>query len=75
MSAFKIGESVRCIDPGANTHITRGKVYTVISTHPHVGGVHVLLADGSVRMLSDNMDFATLCRLAVRDDGQPVGEF
>ena len=49
------------------------------SNHPlssnHVGGVHVCLGDGSVRMLSDNMDFATLARLCVRDDGQPVGEF
>ena len=49
------------------------------SNHPltsnHVGGVHVLLGDGSVRLLSDNMDFATLCRLAVRDDGQPLGDY
>ena len=52
-------------DNGTNTPLTSN----------HVGGVHVLLGDGSARMLSDNMDFATLCRLAVRDDGQPVGEF
>ena len=49
------------------------------SNHPltsnHVGGLHVLLGDGSVRMLSDNMDFTTLCRLATRDDGQPLGDY
>ena len=44
-------------------------------TSNHVGMLHVLLGDGSVRGLSDNMDFATLCRLAVRDDGQALGEF
>ena len=41
----------------------------------HVGGVHVLLGDGSVRFISDNMDFPTLAQLAIRDDGKPVGEF
>ena len=50
---------------GANTPLTSN----------HVGGVHVLMGDGSVRMLSDNMDFATLARLAVRDDGQPLGDY
>ncbi|HQX49998.1 MAG TPA: DUF1559 domain-containing protein [Planctomycetaceae bacterium] len=41
----------------------------------HVGGVQVLLSDGSVRFLSENIDFATLNRLATRDDGQVLGEF
>ncbi|HEY4259386.1 MAG TPA: DUF1559 domain-containing protein [Schlesneria sp.] len=42
---------------------------------PHTGGVHALLGDGSVRFLSENLDFATLNRLVTRDDGQVVGEF
>ncbi|QDT40553.1 putative major pilin subunit [Gimesia alba] len=42
---------------------------------PHVGGVHALLGDGSVRFLSENIDMQTLRRLATRDDGQPLGEF
>jgi prepilin-type processing-associated H-X9-DG protein len=41
----------------------------------HSGGVNVLMGDGSVRFVSDNLDIATLGRLATRDDGQPVGEF
>lgn len=41
----------------------------------HTGGVHVLLGDGSVRFLSDNLDFAILNRLVTRDDGQVVSEF
>ncbi len=44
-------------------------------TSNHVGGVHVLLGDGSVRMISDNIDYATFARLAVRDDGQALGEY
>lgn len=41
----------------------------------HTGGIHALLADGSVRFISDNMSFTTLSQLCVRDDGQVVGEF
>jgi prepilin-type N-terminal cleavage/methylation domain-containing protein len=47
---------------------------TVINSF-HTGGVHVLLGDGSVRFLSNDVDFQTLKRLAIRDDGQIVGEF
>jgi prepilin-type N-terminal cleavage/methylation domain-containing protein len=42
---------------------------------PHTGGVHALLSDGSVRFISENLDFATLNRLVTRDDGQPIGDF
>ena len=45
----------------------------LLSAHP--GGAHVLLADGAVRFLSENMDVIVLKRLCTRDDGQPVGEF
>lgn len=41
----------------------------------HSGGAFVALCDGSVRMLSDNMDVLVLKRLATRDDGEPLGEF
>ena len=41
----------------------------------HTGGVHVLLADGSTRFISDNIDMGTLRRLSSRDDGQVIGEF
>lgn len=53
-----------------------------LSTYPnrpilsaHAGGAFVALCDGSVRMLSDNMDVIVLKRLATRDDGEPLGEF
>lgn len=44
-------------------------------TSYHVGGVNVLMADGAVRFISDNIDFQTLLRVAARDDGQVLGEF
>lgn len=39
----------------------------------HVGGVHFLLADGSVRFLSENMDFAAYSQLSNFGDGLPIG--
>jgi prepilin-type N-terminal cleavage/methylation domain-containing protein len=41
----------------------------------HVGGAHVLLGDGAVRFVGDNMDVLTVKRLATRDDGATLGEF
>lgn len=41
----------------------------------HTGGVQILLGDGSVRFLSDNIDMLTIRRLATRSDGQVLGEF
>jgi hypothetical protein len=41
----------------------------------HTGGVHVLLGDGAVRFLSENIDGNTLISLATRTRGDIVGEF
>jgi prepilin-type N-terminal cleavage/methylation domain-containing protein len=41
----------------------------------HTGGVQTLLADGSVRFLSENIGGATLVGLMTRDGGEVVGEF
>jgi prepilin-type processing-associated H-X9-DG protein len=41
----------------------------------HEGGAHFLLADGSVRFISENIDYRNYQRLGDRRDGEVVGEF
>lgn len=42
---------------------------------PHTGGVQVLLADGAVRFISENVDMLTLRRACTRDDGGELADF
>lgn len=42
---------------------------------PHVGGVHALLCDGSVRFLGDGLPLVLLAKLATRDDGEVVDDY
>ena len=41
----------------------------------HVGGVHVLFADGSVHFISQNINAITFANLVMKADGQVLGEF
>lgn len=41
----------------------------------HTGGAHVLMCDGTVRFISQNMSAKTLSALATRNTGDDVGEF
>lgn len=41
----------------------------------HTGGLQVLLGDGAVRFISDNVNFPTFQMLVTRDDGGVLGEF
>lgn len=41
----------------------------------HVGGIHTLLGDGSVRFVNENTDIDLLRRLSSRNDGQTVGDY
>jgi len=41
----------------------------------HTGGVQVLMGDGAVRFVSENVDFLTWQRLGHIQDGNPVGPF
>ncbi|GIX04333.1 MAG: general secretion pathway protein GspG [Planctomycetaceae bacterium] len=41
----------------------------------HVGGAHFLLCDGSVKFITQNIDYITYQRLGDRRDGGTVGDF
>ena len=41
----------------------------------HVGGLHVLMGDGAVRFVSENIDTTTRNNLANISDGNVLGEF
>ena len=47
---------------------------TIINSF-HEGGVHGLLADGSVRFISEDMDFGLFQNVCVKDDGNVLGEW
>jgi prepilin-type processing-associated H-X9-DG protein len=51
---------------GSNTGIARSR---------HTGGVHALLADGSVRFISENINYLTWVFLGDYDDNQTLSEF
>jgi prepilin-type N-terminal cleavage/methylation domain-containing protein/prepilin-type processing-associated H-X9-DG protein len=72
---------------GTGTFASHFKINAVINNDPrkrqyawgygsrHAGGIQVLMADGSVRFLSENMDLLTFWRLTYIHDGQIVIEF
>ena len=41
----------------------------------HTGGIHISLADGSGRFVSENTDFSILQRLCSMNDGETIGEY
>lgn len=49
------------------------KCHGISSTH--VGGAHILMCDGAVRFLSENLAVNTLQAIATRGSGVPAGEF
>lgn len=55
---------------GSNSDV---KCHGISSTH--VGGAHVLMSDGAVRFLSENISVLTLQGIATRGSGERVGEF
>ena len=69
------GSPGQCRGPNTTTGSSCGGARPAALQSTHVGGAHVLLGDGAVRFLSENIDQSTLDYLAQRADGEVVGEF
>ena len=54
-------------------HINGNYAWTISSMH--TGGAHVLLGDGTVRFLSENMSVRTWAALGTISEGEIIGEF
>ncbi len=68
------------LDSMPGFYTTTGSVMNVSNflTWPysfHVGGIDVLMGDGSVRFLSESLDAQTAVYLSAHSDGQAVGSF
>lgn len=69
------GSVGQCRGPNTTSGSSCGGARPAALQSIHVGGCHILLADGAVRFLSENIDQLTLDYLAQRADGEVVGEF
>ncbi|MHC4880416.1 MAG: DUF1559 family PulG-like putative transporter [Planctomycetota bacterium] len=71
------------INMGNGTSVSSGAIpgadntwdFNTILNSFHPGGIHIGMADGSVRFLSDNTDFTTVRRLGSMNDQEDIGEF
>ena len=64
-----------CYPPGTSTNCLPGRLGEWASAGSlHTGGCHVVLGDGAVRFVSENIDTATRQRLGTISDGQTIGE-
>ncbi len=61
------------VDPGLFSNSWSTSM--IAARSKHTGGVHVLLADGSVRFVGDSIDWTTWTNLGNRNDNQVLGDY
>ena len=71
-SCVRFAPNSDIVQGGATDYMYRNN--TVINSE-HPGGINVLLTDGSIRFVTDDIDFVNLKRLACRYDGEPIESF
>ena len=77
-SAPDVLQNTRCVTrPTENLPCTTGAVLdvTTAARSYHTGGVQVLLGDGAVRFISDNISLQTYQALATMNGAEVIGEF
>ena len=71
-SCVRFAPNSQIVQTGATEAMYRNNTHWN-SQHP--GGINVVLVDGAVRFITDEIDFTNLKRLACRYDGEPVGSY
>lgn len=71
-SSMQVSTAANLINQGYGYNDSH-KCHGISSTH--VGGAHVLMADGSVRFINENLGLTVLQAIATRGSGVPAGEF
>jgi prepilin-type N-terminal cleavage/methylation domain-containing protein/prepilin-type processing-associated H-X9-DG protein len=66
-------KSASCCAECADPSVKRGKEAALKSSHP--GGIHVVMADGSVAFLGNGINVEVYKDLADREDGHPTVQF
>jgi prepilin-type processing-associated H-X9-DG protein len=71
-SCVRFAPNSNVVQTGATEAMYRNN--TIINSM-HPGGIMILLADGSVRFISNEIDFTNLKRLACRYDGEAIDSY
>jgi prepilin-type processing-associated H-X9-DG protein len=71
-SCVRFAPNSDIVQTGATERMYRNN--TVINSE-HPGGINVVLVDGSVRFITDTINFVNLKRLACRYDGEPIEDY
>jgi len=71
-SCVRFAPNSQIVQTGATEAMYRNNTHWN-SEHP--GGINVVLVDGAIRFISNDIDFTDLKRLACRYDGEPIGSY